>query len=89
MSHSTPVTSIHRKLAIAGLVTAALMVVASIASLAYAFTITGPDAPHWPAVMWQICQMLAIIAFAFGMWQSQKHRRWKVRNGLEEENQWD
>lgn len=88
MTQST-VTSIHRKVAIAAFSVAGVLVLASFAALIYALRLTEVDAPHWPAVTWQIGQMLAIVSFAFGMWQVQKHRRWKLKHGYEEENVWD
>lgn len=87
MSRTTN-TSIHRKLAIASLAVAVVLVLVSFAALMYAFQLTELNAPHWPAVTWQVCQMLAIVVFAFGMWQVQKHRRWKLKNGFEEP-EWD
>lgn len=87
--NTVPSTSIHRKLAIAAFALAVVLVAVSFTALMYALRLTELNALHWPAVTWQLCQMLAIVVFAFGIWQVQKHRRWKLKQGLEEESEWD
>lgn len=62
----------HRRLAIAGFVLALAMLAASIAALAYTFASGG--ARQWPAIAWQVCQLLAILSFVFGLWHLKKHR---------------
>lgn len=86
---TTNATSIHRKLALGAFATAGVLLLVSFVALLVALRQTELTDPHWQAVTWQVCQMLAIVAFAFGMWQSQKHKRWKRDNGLEEDNPWD
>lgn len=69
----------HRKWAIILWSLALLWVLTSFGCLLYALYGAHGNgaAKHVAAIVWQVGQMLAIVCFGLGIWQSQKHRRWQ------------
>ncbi|RMX09180.1 hypothetical protein EBQ24_07550 [Allofranklinella schreckenbergeri] len=98
VSDSAVTEPAHRKWAIVWWSLALVCVLVSFASLMYA--LSSPSAAeakvglgkHVSAIVWQVGQMVAIVCFGLGMWQSKKHRRWQREQRRlrgEEQDPWE